>query len=287
MTSFSANVLVQLALNEDIRGGDVTSNATIPEEAQGSARLISREPLVVCGHEVAAEVFRQIAVRYGFEAQYQPQIPEGQTVSADTEIATLSGSLRAILSGERTALNFLQRLSGIATKTRTVVEKINGTNAQVLDTRKTAPGWRELEKHAVLTGGGTNHRHGLYDAVLIKNNHVDALQGDIGLAIHRARDFAPEGMKIQAEVRSIEELKGALSAEPDAILLDNMSPEQLQEAVSIIRQQAGSRIAVEASGGITEVNVYDYAASGVDYVSLGSITHSARAVDISLRYTKA
>ncbi|MCB0325833.1 MAG: carboxylating nicotinate-nucleotide diphosphorylase, partial [Bdellovibrionales bacterium] len=279
-----SDLIVQLALVEDIGPGDITTLATISPERTGSAVILAKEPLVVCGQQVAAAVFAEVKHRFGYYVEYRAEAPDGSACKAGEQLAAMHGSLIGILIAERTVLNFLQHLSGIASYTKQVVKQLDG-KAKLLDTRKTTPGYRALEKYAVATGGGTNHRHGLFDAVLIKNNHIDALQGDIAKAITQSRSFAPPGTKVEVEVRSLEELEAALAAKPDAILLDNMAPELLRRAVKLVRSSAtGAGIELEASGGITMETVAAYGATGVDFISMGSLTHSARAVDISLRY---
>lgn len=284
MRSLLSTVLVQLALLEDVGTGDITTESTIGEDAVGSAVFLSRQSLVVCGHEIAAEVFSQVTERYGYHADYQTLAKEGDEVEPETKIARVSGSLRAILLAERTALNFMQHLSGISSHTRESL-KHSPSTLTILDTRKTTPGYRDLEKHAVRVGGATNHRVGLYDQVLIKNNHIDAVGGDIAETIRRARSYAPPGMVIEVEVRDHKELQAALEAQPDRILLDNMSNEELSRSVEIVRQSdAKKRILLEASGGISAERLKALADTGVDAVSMGALTHSAPSVDISLRY---
>lgn len=272
--------LIQLALREDIGAGDITTNVLIPEAKEGRAVIIAREELVVCGQKVAARVFELVDKRL----TYTPLLADGTRVQADHKIAELSGPLRAILSGERTVLNFIQRLSGIATATAEVVARMAPYKIGVLDTRKTTPGWRDLEKYAVRTGGGTNHRQGLFDAVLIKNNHIDARGGDVSQVVREAREKNAAGTFIQVEVRDEKELSAALASQPDGILFDNMSPELLHKCVQMTRQLQKAPIRCEASGGINRDNVSLYAKTGVDFVSIGALTHSARAVDLSLRY---
>lgn len=276
--------LVELAVKEDLGSGDVTSRATMPDSLSAAADFIAKEPLVVCGHSAAQAVFERIdsALEYRVEAE------DGAPVTAGSVIAAASGPARSLLAAERTALNFLQRLSGIATMTADVVQRVQGTGVHILDTRKTTPGWRELEKYAVRCGGGMNHRIGLYDAVLIKDNHIDAVGGDVRRAIAAARETAPQGMKIEVEVRSMEELAEAFVEHPDAVLLDNMSPAELRRAVDFVRSQPGGEsVELEASGGITPETLREYAAVGVDSISLGMLTHSARAVDISMKYRRS
>lgn len=275
--------LIQLALIEDLGPGDITSKATIDPKLLGAAVIRAKESLVVCGQEVVSLVFSEIDSSICYEALKK----DGARVDAGTVIGRVSGPVGSLLSAERTALNFFQRLSGVATVTAEVMVRVADLPVRILDTRKTTPGWRELEKYAVKTGGGTNHRFGLFDAVLIKNNHVDALGGDIGRAVRRCREDAPRGTKIEVEVRNSAELQAAFAERPDAMLLDNMPLAELAQCVSWVRaQDGGEKVELEASGGITMDNVRQYAASGVDAISLGFLTHSARAVDISLGYTE-
>ncbi len=280
MLSNHVQALVDLAVEEDLGTGDLTSNATISETACASAVIIAKESLVICGHEVAAAVFGRISQGI----KYEVVSADGARAYAGDVLSRLNGPVRALLAGERTALNFLQRLSGIATQTARAVEKLLNTKARILDTRKTTPGWRELEKYAVRVGGGTNHRAGLFDAVLIKNNHVDALGGDLHRAVIACREKTPSGTKIEVEVRDMQELEAALGAAPDAILLDNMDLKQLTEAVNRVRRNKnGAEVELEASGGILLEDLASYAQTGVDSISLGALTHSVQAADIALR----
>lgn len=292
MLSTITKSLVDLALLEDLgpgfssgsaSSGDITSQATLEPDRAMAGKLIARSDLIVCGHEVAEYVFRLLDPNVTYEIVK----PDGSSAHADEVLSRFAGNARAMLSAERTVLNFMQRMSGIATKTHQVVKRIEHTGAKILDTRKTAPGFRELDKYAVLVGGGTNHRIGLYDAVLIKNNHVDAIGGDIAEAIRKCRSDVFSGVKVQCEVRNTAELEQALTALPDAILLDNMTPDQLRAAVALVRLQPATRhIQLEASGGITLATVQEFAEAGVDFISLGELTHSVTAADISLRYEK-
>ena len=242
--------------------------------ARGTAQLVVKEPGVVCGLEVAAEVFRAL----DRDVHFEPLVEEGAWVDGPTAVATVAGPLRAILTGERTALNFLGRLSGIATLTRRYVDEVSGTGAAILDTRKTTPGLRALEKQAVAAGGGRNHRFGLYDGVLIKDNHLRAA-GSVGVAVERAR--AATDLPLEVECDTLDQVAEALAAGVDAILLDNMTTEALSESVTL----AGGRARLEASGGITLENVRAVAETGVDEISIGALTHSARSLDVSLELT--
>lgn len=283
MFSPSTRQLIEIAIAEDIGKGDITSAAIIDRQSVARAVMLAQEDCVVCGHEVAQYILERIDC----DARYENIVEEGGWVKKGEFIARIEGRTISLLAAERLMLNFLQRLCGIATRTAQVVERVKGKNVRILDTRKTLPGWRELEKAAVRVGGGQNHRFGLFDAVLIKNNHIDAINGDVSAAIELCRINTPLGTKIEVEVRDFSELKLALPANPDAILLDNMSPEMMREAVNIVRSApGGERIELEASGGIDEQTIDEYAATGVDSISLGSLTHSVRAASIALRYVK-
>ena len=273
--------LVELAVAEDIGEGDITSLSTISADLQADAAFIAKEALLVCGHELVEAVFQLIDPTL----EYKRLVPTAERVETSTVVATAVGPARSLLAAERASLNFLQRLSGIATMSANMLALVEGTGVRILDTRKTTPGWRQLEKFAVRTGGATNHRMGLFDAVMIKDNHIDAVGGDIRQAISASRAYAPAGTKIEVEVRDMKELALALEEAPDAILLDNMSPEQLSEAVSIVRAHPkGARVELEASGGITPDTIRRYAESGIVSISLGAITHSVPSVDISMKY---
>ena len=276
--SENSEELIRIALREDIGSGDITTNALIDPSLQAGANLIVKESCVLCGLDVTQAVFRQVDATVKFEARAK----DGDHLAPGAIAASVSGSFSSILQAERTALNFLQRMSGIATKTASVAAKLNGLQTRLLDTRKTTPGWRELEKYSVQVGGGKNHRTGLFDQILIKNNHIDALGGDVVAALRKAR-AAARGFTVEVEVRNETELNAAINESPDIILLDNMSPDELRRCVAIIKQ-SGRTIATEASGGINETNVRSYAETGVDFVSMGALTHSVRSVDISLRY---
>jgi nicotinate-nucleotide pyrophosphorylase (carboxylating) len=268
-----------LALGEDIGSGDATTLATVPAEARASAVMRAREPLVVAGLDLAEAAFRHLSS----EVQILRRAEEGQRVAAEKPLLEVAGPARALLSAERVALNFVQRLSGIATLTAQFVEAVKGTGAQILDTRKTTPGWRRLEKHAVVCGGGVNHRLGLFDMVLIKDNHLAALRHEapnpIAAALQRARAHYPN-LKVEVEADTLEQVEQAVAAGADLILLDNMNPIQLRLAV----QKTKGFAQTEASGGVTLASVRAIAETGVDFISVGALTHSARAVDIGLDF---
>ncbi|WP_243091091.1 carboxylating nicotinate-nucleotide diphosphorylase [Thermus neutrinimicus] len=260
-------------LQEDLGHGDLTTALTVPENLLGQAVIVAKEEGVLAGLPVAREVFALADPRIAFT----PLVEEGARVEVGQEIARLEGPLRGILAGERLALNLLQRLSGIATLTRAYVEALRGTKAQVLDTRKTAPGLRALEKYAVRVGRGRNHRFGLFDGILIKENHIRAA-GGVAEAVKRARAKAPHYLKVEVEVGNLAELEEALEAGADLILLDNFSPEEIREAV----RRVGGRVPLEASGNMTLERARLAAEAGVDFVSVGALTHSAKALDLSL-----
>ena len=270
--------IVKRALAEDIGSGDITTSLTVPPESICRAQIVAKEEGVIAGLDVAALVFAQVAERYsGTEPAFRSGIADGSSVHSGDVIAEITGSTAVVLTGERTALNFLQRMSGIATKTAGLVELVKQNGAKVTDTRKTTPGLRILEKYAVRVGGGWNHRFGLYDAVLIKDNHIRAA-GGIKEAIRVAKSGAPQGMKIEVEADTVEQVKLALEAGAEAILLDNMDLAALREAVALCKGKA----VTEASGGVTEENIAAVAETGVDLISVGALTHSAKALDLSL-----
>jgi nicotinate-nucleotide pyrophosphorylase (carboxylating) len=281
MTSFPSTPqidrLLDLALEEDIGPGDVTTQALIPPDLQGEAHIRAKEKLVVAGLPLAARVFYKLAP----EVQFAPQAQEGQEVDPAAVLGILTGPVAPILTGERVALNFLQRLSGIATFTKKMVEAVAFLPVALVDTRKTTPGWRVLEKYAVRLGGGRNHRVGLFDGVLIKNNHLTAV-GSITEAVRRARKAAPHTLKIEVEVTSLAELEEALNIGADVIMLDNMSDADLAKAADLTL----GRALLEASGSMTLERLPQAAASRVNFISVGRITHSAPAVDIHLRLIK-
>jgi nicotinate-nucleotide pyrophosphorylase (carboxylating) len=274
-TTAEISELVRAALAEDLGAGDVTSEAIVPADAVARARIVQKQPGVIFGLEIAAEVFAQAGAP-GLE----PLAEEGawrDEVPADA--ASLAGPARAVLAAERTALNFLAHLSGIATLSARFAEAVAGSGAQVLDTRKTTPGLRRLEKAAVAAGGARNHRLGLDDAVLIKENHV-AIAGGISAAVAAARAAQPS-LEVEVECRDLAELAEALAAGADRVLLDNMDPDELRASVAE-RDRSSSDAKLEASGGISLANVAEIAATGVDFISVGALTHSAPALDLSM-----
>ncbi|MBV8558579.1 MAG: carboxylating nicotinate-nucleotide diphosphorylase [Planctomycetaceae bacterium] len=277
----NAEVLIDLALAEDLgQSGDLTATVTIPSQARGAARFVARTEGVVAGLPVVAI----LAERFELGDSWQPLVEDGDRVLPGAAIARVAGSMRSLLALERTALNFLQRLGGIATLTARFVAQVAGTRAVILDTRKTTPGWRALEKYAVRRGGGRNHRIGLYDAILIKDNHLAwlAAGGDpIGSALAAARAHAPPGAFVEVEVESLEQLDRALECGPDIILVDNLGPEALAEAVRR-RDRMAPGVLLEASGGVTLATVAALAKTGVDRISVGALTHSAPALDLGL-----
>jgi nicotinate-nucleotide pyrophosphorylase (carboxylating) len=272
-SNFDADEFVKRVLAEDLgRGRDVTSTATIPEEARFAAEMNARQPIVVAGLELAADFFLELDP----QVRVQTLVSDGDRVEANSTLMRLEGNARAMLSAERSALNTLQHLSGIATLTRHYADAIAGTGAVVLDTRKTIPGLRVLEKYAARMGGAENHRMRLDDGVLIKDNHVAAC-GGVAEAVRRAKD-ANTGLQIQVEIDRIDQIDPALAAGADRLLLDNMPPTVLRQAVAAV----AGRVPLEASGGVTLETIRAIAETGVDYVSVGRITQSAPAVDIGL-----
>jgi nicotinate-nucleotide pyrophosphorylase (carboxylating) len=262
------------ALREDVGSGDITSRSVIPAGARARARYTTKEPLVVAGVPVIREIVHLVDPALEFKSLES----EGASVAARIPIAEMHGSARSILTAERTSLNLLQRMCGIATLTRKYVERVQGTGTRVVDTRKTAPGLRALDKYAVGCGGGMNHRMGLFDGVLIKNNHL-AFHPSVDAAIQAARSNLGHLVKIEVEVRNLDELRIAIEAGADVVLLDNFTPDDTREAVKLI----AGRVPVESSGGITLETVRAFAEAGVDYISVGALTHSVSAVDIHLR----
>jgi nicotinate-nucleotide pyrophosphorylase (carboxylating) len=270
---------VRAALAEDIGGGDATTLAVVPKNLAARAVLRAREPLAVAGLDFAEAAFRELSPKI----KIQRKTRDGGRVKAGTTLLKISGPAGAILSAERVALNFVQRLSGVATLTAQFVEAIRGTRAQILDTRKTTPGWRRFEKYAVAHGGGKNHRLGLFDMILIKDNHLAALKNEkpnaIASAVQRARKKFPK-LKVEVEADTLEQVAQAADAGANIILLDNMTTAQLRLAVKIVKGRAKT----EASGGVNLKTVRAIAATGVDFISVGALTHSARAVDIGLDF---
>lgn len=266
--------LAERWLAEDVGRGDVTSAAVIPAEQRGRARIEARAPAIVAGLAIAEACFD---VASDGAISWDAAVHDGDEVAPLDVLVRLEGPLVSLLAAERTALNLLGHLSGIATLARRFSQEVEGTTATIVDTRKTTPGLRLLEKHAVRSGGGSNHRFGLDDGVLIKDNHVAAAHG-VAEAVRRARDSVPHGLKIEVEVSSLDDLDEAISAGADIVLLDNMSPETVASAVT----RAGGKVLLEASGGITLANVRRYAEAGVDLISVGALTHSAPNVDVAL-----
>lgn len=275
--------LVARALAEDVGAGDVTAEATVPADARARARIVQKQPGVVYGLAVVAETMRQCGVEHVdnllVEGQWREEVP--------AEVLVATGPARGVLAAERTALNFLGHLSGVATLTARYVEAVADTGARILDTRKTTPGLRGLEKAAVVAGGGRNYRMGLYDAILIKENHI-ALAGGVAKAVYAARKEKPD-LAIEIEVRDLEEVAYALGTGADLLLLDNMDPETLRAAVKLRDEHAaaGTRPSLEASGGVTLATVREIAETGVDFISVGALTHSAPSLDFSLLLEQA
>lgn len=265
------NFLIDQAFKEDIGSGDVTTDAIIDEHAQAEATWTAKDKGVIAGINVAGQVFERLDP----DLQWMPEAEDGEYIATGTEIVAMRGRGRAILTAERIALNITQRMSGIASKTRQFVEAIKGLDTQILDTRKTVPGLRLLDKYAVKAGGGQNHRIGLYDLAMIKDNHITAA-GNISQAVRKVRSRHPD-MKIEVETTTLRQVKEALSVHADIIMLDNMSPGLMRKAVEMIGDQAKT----EASGNITLQNVRKVAETGVDYISVGALTHSVEAFDIS------
>jgi nicotinate-nucleotide pyrophosphorylase (carboxylating) len=301
----AADALIRLALAEDLgTTGDRTSLATIPETTQGRAAFVARSVGVVAGLPIAARVCAAVGGDLSFspallefldrlsvprpeprgQLTFTPEVADGTPTQRGTVLATVSGSLRAILAAERTALNFLQRLSGVASLTRKFVEAASGFRAKILDTRKTTPGWRLLEKYAVRAGGGTNHRVGLFDGILIKDNHLAGIGGDVRRAVKAARTYPGNAvLPVEVEVDTLEQLEHALAVKADIVLLDNMTLDQLRAAVER-RDAISPATLLEASGGVNLSTVGAIAATGVDRISVGALTHSAPALDIGLDY---
>lgn len=273
LNPIAVDEMVRRALMEDIGPGDITTEATVPADMTCTAVILAKEEGLVCGHEVAQATFRIMDPTLTYEIL----VPEGAAVTEGQQVARISGRARSILTAERVALNFLQRMSGIATTTRRLADKIKYYHARLVETRKTTPGLRLIEKYAVRVGGGLNHRYALHDAILIKDNHI-AIAGGVRQAVINARRVASHTSRVEVEVESLEQLQEALEAGADIILLDNMDPDLMKKAVD----QTQGRAILEASGGITGANLEDVARTGVDIISMGALTHSVKALDLSL-----
>lgn len=270
----NANSIIKLALQEDIATGDITTQTIIPVTDNSEAKLIAKQDGIISGLAISRKVFE---ILDGKEIKWDQKHNDGDWVTSGTELVSLSASYQTILSGERTALNFLQRMSGVATKTHKLVKELKGTEAKLLDTRKTLPGFRYLDKYSVLIGGGCNHRLGLYDMVMLKENHIRTA-GSITNAVRQIRNQFHDKYKIEVETTNIEEVKEAARSNVDIIMLDNMSNDLMAKCVKVIN----GKIKTEASGNISIDNIRSVALTGVDYISVGSITHSVNALDISL-----
>jgi nicotinate-nucleotide pyrophosphorylase (carboxylating) len=273
----AVETLIELALQEDLGAGDWTTDSLIPPDHQSRGAILAQAEGILCGVEIAKWVFQ----RLDSAMRFADALTDGARLAPDVRVLTIEGNTRALLKAERTALNFLQHLSGIATRTRQFVDAVAGTGAQIVDTRKTTPALRLLEKYAVRVGGGRNHRVGLYDGILIKDNHLAALGGDIAEAVRRARQHAHHLLAVEVECTTLEQVKQAVAAGADGILLDNMPLETLREAVRLAK---GRVRFLEASGGITLENVRAIAETGVDFISVGAITHSAPILPMHLEF---
>jgi nicotinate-nucleotide pyrophosphorylase (carboxylating) len=279
---FSTEQLIKMALTEDLATGDITTMATVPSESISTATVNFKETGVVAGLDIFSLVFRTLDPSLKVEFQSL----DGAEVASGAPVAFVSGSSLPLLMGERVALNFLQHLSGIATLTRSYVRELPAdSRTKIVDTRKTTPGWRSLEKYAVQVGGGKNHRMGLFDGVLIKDNHIKAT-GSITHAVQQARLLAPHTLKIEVEVETLEQLHEACQAGADVVMLDNMETSLMKQAVEKTRKSF-SHVLLEASGGITRKHIAEVATTGVDFISVGALTHSARAIDISMNITQS
>mgnify|MGYP004523536353 CR=1 FL=1 len=272
-----ADKYIKMALEEDISSEDVSTNAVMPDKKLGEVSLIAKEDGIIAGLSIFERVFTMLDAQTVVE--FQDGVRDGAHVTNGQVMAVVRGDIRVLLSGERTALNYLQRLSGIATYTSQVAKLLEGSHTKLLDTRKTTPGMRIFEKYAVRVGGGNNHRYNLSDGVLLKDNHIDAA-GGVANAIKMAKEYAPFVRKIEVETESLEMVKEAVEAGADIIMLDNMTPEQMKEAIDVI----DGRAETECSGNITKENIKTITALGVDYVSSGALTHSAPILDISLKH---
>lgn len=274
----AADKFIKMALEEDINSEDVTTNSVMPHYQKGQVELICKEDGIIAGLQVFQRVFQFLDPK----TEIVFDVQDGEAVHKGQHMATVVGDIRVLLSGERTALNYLQRMSGIATYTSKVAKLLEGTNTTLLDTRKTTPCMRIFEKYAVTVGGGSNHRYNLSDGVLLKDNHIDAA-GSVRAAVLAAKAYAPFVRKIEVETESLEQVQEALDAGADIIMLDNMTPDMMAEAVKLI----AGRAKTECSGNITKENIEKITAIGVDYVSSGALTHSAPILDISLKHLKA
>jgi nicotinate-nucleotide pyrophosphorylase (carboxylating) len=270
----SVDELIEIALKEDIGFGDITTDAIVSPNLEGIGDVGAKDDFILAGLDVARHVFNHLDPQVVFSSTFK----DGDRVKNGRIVFSVRGKLASILKAERTALNFIQRLSGIATLTRAYVDRLEGVNVRIVDTRKTTPGWREIEKYAVKIGGGSNHRMGLYDGVLIKDNHI-AAGGGIRMAVDAARKRIHHLVKIEVEVTNMVELAEALSAGADVIMLDNMTPDQIRKAV----KEINSRALVEVSGGVNLENIRGLAQAGVDFISVGALTHSAKSVDMSMK----
>lgn len=270
----SAEVLFDLAYAEDIGDGDITTNNLIPPKANKTAILVAKETGIVAGLPVAEMVFK----KFDKNVEWNEKVSDGSLINPGDVLVEFTGNYRALLTGERKALNFLQRLSGIATYAHLCMKEVEGTKVEILDTRKTLPGYRHLDKYAVRMGGASNHRFGLYDMVMIKDNHIQ-VAGGISQAVEAIRSKIPKSIKIEVETTDLEMVKEAIEADVDIIMLDNMSSKQMAEAVQIINKRAK----IEASGNMTLKRIRKVAGTGVDYISIGALTHSVKALDISQR----
>ncbi len=266
--------LIRIAIREDIGHGDITSNA-IEDNSISVFNFMAKEKFIFCGSLIAKKVFKEI----DFSLEIDFKITDGTLTEKNQIIGTVKGKTTSILKGERTALNFLQRLSGIATNTRKFIEKLNNDRIKILDTRKTTPGHRVIQKYAVKVGGGSNHRYGLYDGVMLKDNHIDAA-GGIKKAVEKVRYNIPSTIKIEVETRSLKEVKEAVEAGADIIMLDNFDLADIEKACEIINKKAK----IEISGGVSLNNICNYSKFDIDYISIGALTHQAQSVDISLKF---
>ena len=274
-----AMALIEAALAEDVGEGDFTSLWTVPAERRADAYIVCKaDHGVIAGSEVAVEVFRRVDP----SLEIIPLAADGDVVTRGDLVMRIAGAARSILTAERTALNFLQQLSGVATVTHRYVDSVAGTGARVIDTRKTTPGMRRLEKAAVVAGGGANHRVGLFDMVMIKDNHI-AAAGGITAAVQAVRACNDRGLRVEVETTSLDEVREALAAGVDRIMFDNMTPETMRDAVALVASAGDARPETEASGGITLETIRAFAETGVDFISVGALTHSAPALDLSLR----